>query len=322
MSISIVKLEAVLKRHDIIIESYYTLNDMCVFIQCTQQCQPFIIKLSNEWSTPMKSDLTVTPKRIAIKKIQTESTSLKDHLKNPNDLDIIKSYKTDSSFDYNTYNNDDISSQLKGQYHYNIKLNKLLDSDIRELTDISRQLERLTLCVKQSKYSLCILYDKYICTMDTIGSPSMYKCNVKISSTRQFKVICDLEELFANIDQAWDDVNQIINGVDSILNINMNKNIDTIRGMIKLHDKIIKPILNTSKIKQALNKKHDELSHLVNNTNMGPERKKIEKECMETGDTLNNLVLATDKILFDNIVMYNTVIKNYEILQDILTKIK
>jgi predicted DNA-binding protein YlxM (UPF0122 family) len=287
-----------------------------------QRCQPFIIKLENEWSMSMTPDLHTTPKRVPIKRIQASSSALHDHIKNPNDLDIIKSYENSVSFDYKKFNNDDISNQLKDHYQYNIKLSKLIDSDVRELTDISRQLERLSLCVKQSKYTLCILYDKYICTMDTRGIPSMYKCNIKISEKRKFNVVCDLEELFANIDQVWDDVHQIINGVGEILNINMNKNIDNIRGMIKLHDKIIKPILNTPKVKQDLLRKHNHLTHLVNNTNMGPERIKIETDCVQSSDTINNLVLATDKILFDNIVMYNTIVKNYEILESILSRIK
>jgi hypothetical protein len=43
---------------------------------------------------------------------------------------------------------------------------------------------------------------------------------------------------------------------------------------------------------------------------------------MKTTCTLNNLVLACDKIMFDNIVMYNQIVKNYEILEQILADIK
>jgi hypothetical protein len=257
-------------------------------------------------------------KSISIQEVKIDEKSKSNHT---DDLEIIKSYeKTNAPFKYEAFIDNDVSSSMKESYKYNIRMSKLKDRDVMELNDISKQLDRLSLCVKQERHSLCILYDTYICIMDGTYTRT-YKSDIVLSPSRRFAVVSTLEAMFDNIKQTWDDVYQITFGIDEILDRNMYKHIENIRGMIKLHDTVVKKILQTPRVKNNLVKKKKELFHLIRHKNMGSERTQIEKDAMDVSNKLNNLTLACDKILFDNIVMYNSIIKNYEILESILETI-
>lgn len=303
-------------KHDIKIVKYLTLDSNCKFIICYQQCQIFIVSLDNEWM--FKTSQSNRVKSISIQEVEIDEKTLSKHT---DDLEIIKSYeKTNTPFKYEAFTENDVSSSMKESYKYNIRISKLKDRDVIELNDISKQLDRLSLCVKQEKHSICILYDTYICIMD--GSYTRtYKSDIVLSPSRRFAVVSTLEAMFDNIKQTWDDVYQITFGIDEILDRNMYKHIENIRGMIKLHDTVVKKILQTPRVKNNLVKKKKELFHLIRHKNMGSERTQIEKDAMDVSNKLNNLTLACDKILFDNIVMYNSIIKNYEILESLLETI-
>ena len=317
--ISAIKLEELFMKHDITIVKYLTIDSKCKFILCYQQCQIFIVCLDNEWM--FKTNPSNKVKSISIREVDLENHhsgggQLKD------DLELIKSYeKRNPSFKYDVFADNDVSSSMKEGYKYNIRISKLKDRDVIELNDISKQLDRLSLCVKQERHSLCILYDTYICIIDGNHATKTFKSDIVLSPFRRFSVMSTLDAMFDNIRQTWDDVYQITTGIDEILDRNMYKHIENLRGMIKLHDTVVKKILQTPKAKHSLVKKKNELFHLIRHKNMGSERANIEKEATKISSSLNNLTLACDKILFDNIVMYNSIIKNYEILQSILEPI-
>lgn len=320
-TISVVKLESLFKNNDINITAYYTMNTRCLFIRCMQRCQPFIIQLDDEIQFNVKGH----PKMVPINVIAMDSTDTMAckvapaNNRTAADLEIIKSYEQKITHVNNSENTlddiSDVTQHLLQRYDYKIRLNHLEDDDKRELQDIMRQLERVSLCVKQEKYALCMCYKQYLCTRGPEG-PATYKAVGEIfSQYRQFEVVVrGLGDLFCNIKQVSHDIRSIVNGVGEILNMNMMHNINTIKGVVKAHDSVIKAILNIPDLKKKTSVNYNTLMDIVANTNMGRDRIQIEKDAENCQNSLNNLTLATDKILFDNIIAYSTIIKNYDIL--------
>lgn len=257
---------------------------------------------------------------------------------------------------YNEVEN--MENKLNKKYENNIILNKYKSGEHFDLRCIVRQLERLKNCVAKLDYKLCIFYKKYLCTVRRDNSIECYYVKQLNSNYRNVMVTFDLEMLYNTTpDDIKLDLVRIKEGVYDIFDTNRDKHLKQIfsifdrRGHIQsIYNKLLQKksicagqILNYQQLFITLKEKEEIISEKINKHKNIREKyanqeatlirsDKIKVEAMRilelqnkvivnmniSRQKYNDVLLTIDKILFDNIVMLDKVMKNFNIIDIML----
>lgn len=276
-------------------------------------------------------------------------------------IDVDKYYK-DIDLQENRIDSKNIENMLEENYNHNIILDKANKSDLNNIRNIYKQLNRLKNCVKFVTYKLGIFTDKYICITNEKNEVDCYYIKHSQESKNPKKkifVIISLESLITSENNIENDVKTIYQGIQTLLEKNQSRNCDKFTQFLIRKDEIYNGIQQIqffkrksndmaekygrlldiiNKREQELQEKYESLKRRYNNTkginedleknqifstieneinDISDKKDSAREKILELQDYMSDVTLKVDEILFDNIVLLNTIHNNIDKLQKI-----
>jgi len=351
MTLSVAKLEKLFASKGFLPVKYYIIGGMCVYIELLyiKHADTFLVYIPSKYEIGISTGKNV----YKIKAIDI------DEEEQPADIVENTYTNVDLVLSPPKGHKEDINKLLEEKYNKPVTLNNVSKDDKYEIKDIHKQLNRLKYCTQNIKYDIGILCKNYIATIRHDEVDMYYIKNYKGEEKRSFIVIADIELFYDKIDNIYNDIVLIRNGVYSVLDKNekihqkMLKNMITQQinwdvlldqAMVKKKEyerhisrfeKLLVEMNNTEKSKlkniNMIDEKYNGMESLNIDIERSHAKNKLEKELRDVIRTkddivknllslkleLEDIMLISDKILFDNIVMIDSISKNLEKLSKI-----
>jgi hypothetical protein len=322
MSTSIEKVESLLNDKNITPMDYYKIKNRCAFMKClnTKTCSTFILEIPLEYKLRLVNEDKNVFKIKLVNLDEENDNVLKEYTKEMDDLDVIEGYDEKiTNLNYNDFDNINITEQMNKNYNYNIQLPSITTDDVQELKDIRRQLNRLRLCIKQNKYSICITYKNFLCLLKPNSKIDTFKLEGTLfSDKRQMSIVCNIENLYLNISQVEFDIERMQTSIKHILDLNLEKNINHVKTIMDTHTNIMKRVVDIPNLKQKYNTLYSKYTRIYKTNNLKDETQNVVDKVQLLNEKTDNIALSADKIMFDNMILYNTIVKNYELLLEVI----
>jgi len=298
------------ERYDFYCNTFYVLlnSNICKMIMCTHSKTGYriLIDIPEELNIIFDKKITST-----LNNIVTIEPIVCDNIDtNIDELLVARKYKNNDIFNSTQIdiNNDNMSDILMEEYKYNIDTVESKSFKFN-LKDIINQLNRFKhILTPITHYGIAIECKNILgyTKLNSNNEIGAYKINKPSKDTRLLYVIISLDIFYDKRKTIDEIVNTIHTGILNVLNHNFDKQITLLKSLInKCNDSVyqIEYIHNNQKYYE------DEYKSLgqVNNTNDVLHRIKLLNK-------IDCIGLCLDKIMFDNIISYNTIINNYELL--------
>ena len=250
MTLSIDKLISLLEKKGFIIRKYYIQDGYCRFIEILSisTIDRYIISISDKYQfVPRTSDAALVYKIKSIPIIKSDNISEKyaGRLEENKIAENYDEIELKSQYPYEIENCEDVNMEvnLTNQYKRPIILKDVAETDNGILQDIFRQLKRLLYCVKFLKYRFCIIYKSYIAVLHQDETIECFRIKkFQEVDQRDLYITIDLEVFYENSRVLQDDLDQLQNGIRSILDKNQEVQVKHLENMIEKQYQIIKII--------------------------------------------------------------------------------
>lgn len=248
---------------------------------------------------------------------------------------------------------DHIEEKLMESYKRPIFIRDLGPEDVSIVKDMFRQVRRLRLSIQTTPYRLVICYKRYICVLNKDDTIEGFISKVIDEPTRKVIITVTLDYFITNLEQIEDNITRIEEGITKTIDKNIASTVEKYNTFLLLSKNNLKNIssvrlkkeqiakqvtgllqkLETIKEQETMLKtklkmigKKDSSFYGDMNSIQGRQNivKKLEDLYIEKTDILEQLIkhrdssshitLMTDKILFDNIVMLNSIINNLKLM--------
>lgn len=307
----------------------------------------FFLYIPSKYKFPCDTIKTFTLQYISMEHRKT----IDEYTKGINQEDVEDVYGNEE-IEIAPGDNDDIEEHLEDKYKRDINVKNISKNVLKDINAVYRQVKRLGYSVHNIPYKICIIYENILCSIR--GSNDIetfiikhYPKNLK----KRMYVIVNLEKFFDSNERILGDLETVRTNLHNLLEKNQNSTIYAMTSIMENKEKLIQGTgieiddINTklkklSNIIEGLNKKEQELllelSNLskegVGNNNLSVKRSKLNDELykisllrensvkiyMELEEKKDHSLLSIDKILFDNTVMLNNILKNFESLKEFI----
>jgi len=256
---------------------------------------------------------------------------------------------------------ENIEEHLENNYKKTIPIGEISEEDTKELKTIHRQMKRLKNCVENIDYKLSISYKNYMSSIRRDNSIDFFSIkDFPRKESRQLFVVIDLETLYKN-EEIIKDIQIVKQSIYHVLERNQNTHTYVLDKLINNKTDIynIPQLCEKKKIKYDILAR--ELDHMLNIMNKAEEKIKdkvenldknqadglqndisrvhqksqLEKELFKIQNIKDEIIrnmniirnkrehsmLNIDNIMFDNTVMFDSMIKNFSKLQEFCKKI-
>ena len=253
---------------------------------------------------------------------------------------------------------DHIEDKLMENYKRPIFIRDLGSEDVSTIKDMFRQARRLRLSIQTTPYRLVICYKRYMCVLNKDDTIEGFISKTIEEPLRKVVITATLDYFINNLEQIENNIIRIEDGITKTLDKNVMSIIDKYNTFLILSKNNLKNLTSVKVKKEQLSlqtnqliQKLDEVKEQENilktklkimsnkdtsfhrdiNSMQGRQYivKKMEdlysyktdqiEKIIKLRETSSHLTLMTDKILFDNIVMLNSIINNLKLL-DTLSK--
>lgn len=248
--------------------------------------------------------------------------------------------------------NEDIENHLEEKYKKHITVKDIGKDDIKDINSIARQVQRLSYNVFNITYKIGIQYKNYIVYVRRSNDIEMFQIkHFPKKIEKKLFVIIDLEIFFEAREKVTMNVENVRNSIYKILDKNQRGNVNAMKSILEnktnflncSYDKTEQINMQIGKLEDMiatlssrLTEIFDKINGIDRNTgndndtslksaHLNEEYRKIYTLREETLKTLlelrmkkENLILCIDKILFDNTVIINSMLKNFAQLQELI----
>ena len=251
-----------------------------------------------------------------------------------------------------------IEDKLMENYKRPIFIRDLGAGDVSIIKDVFRQVRRLRLSIQTTPYRLVICYKRYICVLNKDDTIEGFISKTLDEPLRKVIITVTLDYFINNLEQIEDNITRIEEGITKTLDKNVISTVDKYNTFLLLSKNNLKNITNVKGKKEQISQQINQLIQKLDvvkeqeqllktklkmlskkdssfygdmNSVQGKQQiiKKLDDLYMDKTDILEKIVklretnshitLMADKILFDNIVMLNSIINNLKLL-DTLSK--
>lgn len=358
MSLSIEKLEKLIIGNNAIITRFYGYHKLIRYIECVdlQSKEYFMLYIPDDYDFSVNDAESFIPlKRIEANDYLSYSEKYAQDMETKDIQKIYTPINVNQDVDI-TQKPQIVEENMVDNYNRMVSLHGRKASDY-SLQDIRRQVDRLRLCLNNTKFRWCISYDRFLVINRETDEVCFLKKDGTIDKTRKIFVLMDLASFvkdrnFSNI------LPLVYNGLKNILTNTIethttiydqlgNRNISSasiLKSVKDLKDKFDNYHTEFTKIESVLQKKEEEAKISRENilrkksgnftsdfrrTNMlqDEERKirqieedqeKLMEKVLQVRIKERELFLMIDKILFDNIVILSTLRDNLVSLTELL----
>ena len=299
------------ERYDFYCNSFYIemTTNICKFIGCTHSKTGYriLIDMPEELQIEFDRNISSTIDNIImIEKVPIDNLDV-----NVDDLFVAKKYKNDDIFNSQLdVNNDNMINALTEEYKYNININDLAPKLTKyHIHDVVNQLERLKHILSPIiNYGVAIeckniLGYTILNSNNSIGAYKLYK---QTKDTRLMYVLLSMDIFYDKRKTIDDTVKNIHEGIINVLNHNFNKQTTLLKSLINKCSESLEQI-------QSIHDKQNVFQNTYSNLHQVASTKDV-VDRVKLLSKIDCISLCIDKIMFDNIVSYNTIINNYELL--------
>lgn len=251
---------------------------------------------------------------------------------------------------------DTTESGLRRGYDIPVNLAQKPREDMTELSDIVSQLDRLKHAVSGIPYGLAVAFGAYLVYLDSGGEVLGYRITdfPHRKTSRRLYVVADLETVYSKMAVLSSDTEKIYRSITGILTKNQRRLAQGLASVIETRGSALQMTTAVNSRAQELREEIEKFGDLYRQTNDAIEtletrlgrtsettvhedisgssegyrirkdiqrahdlRGKIADRLTKLRETYEYLVLATDKILFENILALERVLKNLGTLQAI-----
>lgn len=298
------------EKYDFYCNTFYVSSktNVCRFIGCVHSLTGYrvLIDIPEDLNIVFDKHVSSTIDNILLFDEQLFS---KDGDISVDDMFVANKYKNDNIFenkiDITSHNLDDV---LVEEYKYNLKLDHQSSAFKYHLNDITKQLERLKHIISPITHYGLAIESKNMMVYTQLHSTNIkaIKLNKESKDTRILYIILSLDIFYDKRKTIVDTVETIHDGILNVLTHNFNK--------------------QKSLLKILINKCNESLEHVeyIHNKQINYEHDYNKLDGVKTtGDVLKRvhllgkmdcISLCIDKIMFDNVTSYNTIVNNYELL--------
>lgn len=356
MPLSIHKLQELLLTKGFAPTKYFIQDNLCFYVELlSKSADIFLLYIPSKYDITIKPDDVSAPTyKIRYIDMNTEENITDEYAGKPDDLDVEATYG-DTHIELSP-DKEKIEEHLENNYKHPISLRDMSKDDATDLKALFRQMKRLTYCVQNLKYKLGVFYKNYICSIRRDNSISCFdvKHHPQISC-KKLMVVVDLETFYDKSDKLTDDIHTVRDSIYKVLERNQGmhgrvlgkiidnkKDIAVIPNQVELrkqkYDEMLNELQNMldivsdteSKLLTDLHSMDEKSSDLQSDINRIHQKSKLERELDKIGslkgeitrvmvairDKRENAILNIDKIMFDNTVMFDCVVKNFAKLKD------
>jgi hypothetical protein len=287
-----------------------------------------------------------------LKAVSTEERNdiTDEYAGSPDNIDLEKKYaevEMDTTLPFKNRGLKQVSmaERLIETYKRPISLKDLEKQDTLDVKDIFRQLKRLKFCVQSIRYKLIIIFKSYLCVLNLDDSiECFYIRNFSQShNSRNLLITCDLELMYEKMDTIEEDIRHVMSGIYKVLDKNQlahSKNLQLLlekrsdaavssefiyrkkermkNYMVSFENLLSSTVESENRVMEKLSQlkekrdKESSVKGLYNDIEYSHEKKRIEDELAKI-----STCLTVDKILFDNIVMLDTIFENFDHLGEL-----
>lgn len=336
-SLNIEKLNKLLIDNGIVPEKHFSYKHRLIFVECIilSSGTKFFLDIPNEYKISIVNGKHYPLQPISI--TENDDQVISQFAKPFNDLDVLTNYRNEENQFQEEFIENNISEQLKQTYKYSINIKDVENEEQNDVRDITRQLDRLSFSVLQTNYKICITYKNFFVILRN-SNHHIFHCPTmtNYNDQRDMMISINLITFYSKIDKIDSEINLIKSSVEKILEMNYEKNVKSINFLIHKTQSIVSKFQELHLESLKLRKLNEKTLNLLKFTNMTEreqyERRKITGKSEEVSTEVqkiknelitniikiderkSNILLTVDKILFDNIVMMNSIVKNFEML--------
>ena len=351
MTLSIEKLEKLLKNNGFVPLMYFTLDGYCMYVQIMSISNTCILMLYIPSKYVFKIPLGEYIYCLKSFNLDEQNTVL---------YDVSETKMKESCSNTDLYTNNisgcSIETHLENNYNNPVENENDINQDFKIINSIVRQIRRLRYCVQHIKYKIVMFYKNYLYVVHRNNSIECFQIqNYKCVPLRKMLVSADLELFYEKHKVLSDEVTQIR---ENILKVIKNNQLGNIRAMYKItkdkydiifyYNKCINKIktyddliLKFESLIQRLIKKEDDINMNLNvNMNIGTNlqrdietahfkskieseiqiltqyKKKITNTLTEIIEKQIDIILNFDQITFDTAMLIDTITTNFKHIID------
>jgi hypothetical protein len=349
MPLSISKLQELLIHKGFIPKTYFAYKDTCIYVELfsMKTADIFLLYIPSQYKFKMDSSRDC----YKVKAIDMDNSEniADEYGENEDEGDI------DDRVDLSA-GEEEMEDHLESKYKHRIALKDISTGDTKELKSIYRQIKRLRYCVENIKYKIGILYKNYMCTISRDNSIFCFIIKkYPRGAFKHLRVVIDLETFYDKSEKMIEDIYKVRTSIYNILRKNQTSHTTMITKMIEnkkdimliphsvqlkmeeydsllseLELILVKTLDKEDKIIQELKGLGSDTYNVQSDISRAHAKSRLERELDKLTDAKSditktmmdlrtkkeNMILMTDKIMFDNTVMFDTMIKNFAILKD------
>lgn len=355
MPLSINKLEEFLFSKGFEPVKYFLLDGLCFYIEVvSKNADVFLIYIPSKYEIEVNpKDVKGRVYKVRYVNLDTHENITDEYAGQPNDLDVEDAYGEAIEL---SPDKEKISDHLENNYKHPISIQKISREEATNLQALYRQMKRLTYCVQNLKYKLAVFYKNYICAIRRDDSISCLDIkNYSNTDCKKLVIVVDLETFYDKADKLSTDIQTVRDSIYKVLERNQGmhgrvltkiidnkKDIAVIPSQVELrrvkydqmlvqleemlsvlNDTETKLLTDLNNLDQSQGDLQSDISRVHQKTKIERELEKVrglQKEvCKNMVDVRNkreNAILSVDKIMFDNTVMFDTIVKNFGKLKE------
>lgn len=297
------------EKYDFYCNTFYVSSktNLCRFIGCIHALSGYrvLIDIPEDMNIVFDKHVSSTIDNILL----FEEQSLHSDTDLVDDMFVANKYKSDDIFenkiDITSHNLDDV---LVEEYKFNLKLDNNSAAFKYNLNDVVKQLERLKHIISPITHYGLAIESKNIMVYTRLHSNILnaLKLNKEPKDSRILYIILSLDSFYDKRKTIIETVDTIHRGILNVLNHNFNKQKSLLKTLItKCNDSL------------------DNIEYIHNKQTNYEETVKQLEHVKTANDVLHRarllgkidcISLCIDKIMFDNVTSYNTIVNNYELL--------
>lgn len=339
MSISLKKLANLLDKCNFYINQYFSIKGYCIYIDLVSKLdgESYLMYIPSKYNIDVKNEKS----SYEIKEIKDISSS--------NDITYEYGYddkhkEFEEMYSMITLEEKVNEGVLNNNYKKNIEIKDVKSKNNKDVKKIFRQMNRFKYSVENLKYKLGIMYNSYLCSVSRNNEVDFYYIKNFPNATNKSKmiIIFDLEILYSKHFVIHTELQEVKQNIEKLLDKNYDINLKYTTRLLS-NNINIQQIQNTILIKRkAMNEKYTEykllLRTIVAKEDMikGIIKKegKTQKNLIQLKDALktkskvvmdmisciegrDDFILTCDNVLFDNIIMFDKISKNLNLLNEI-----
>ena len=274
MPLSAVKLQKLLNVNGFFINSIFTIDGQAVYLDIfySSNADNFLLYIPSRYEIAINHDLDEKTKTYNLKDLDE-----KELLAKHSEFELGKQYdKIESYLEADTQSTKNIEKLVTEDYDKDISIENMTVKEVGSVKDLTDQIHRLKLCVKNIKYKVAVVSKCYMaCVRRDNDVDLFYVEKMPPVYSRKIYVIVDMESLFSDPSNTPREIKGVKTAIYKILSENQSKHARLLNTLLTKRTDVNTKSVAITQQKQVLDFYLNHLEELLTRT-LEAEKEKVE----------------------------------------------